>query len=199
MGVADHRKRRHGIAMGEFDEMFLVIAPDAQLQFLGQGIDDRNADAMQAARHLVGVLVEFAAGMKLGHDDFGRRNSLALMDVDGNAAAIVAHGHRAIGIQDHLNRSGVSGQRLVDGVIDHLIDHVMQAGPIIGVADIHAGPLAHGIKAFQNPDRFRAILDRNGRLLIGDGLPGRFGHLNPSRNWSNQPRATRRRLAFFVP
>jgi len=36
----------------------------------------------------------------------------------------------------------VAGQRLVDGVVDDLVDHVMQAGTVIGVADIHARPLA---------------------------------------------------------
>ena len=31
VGIADHRERRHGIAMGEFDEMLLAVAPDPQL------------------------------------------------------------------------------------------------------------------------------------------------------------------------
>jgi hypothetical protein len=35
----------------------------------------------------------------------------------------------------------MAGQRLVDGVVDHLVDHVVQAGAVIGVADIHAGRL----------------------------------------------------------
>ena len=56
---------------------------------------------------------------------------------------------------------GVAGERLVDGVVDDLVDHVVQAGAVIGVADIHARPLAHGIEALQDLDRIRAI----GRLL----------------------------------
>jgi hypothetical protein len=43
---------------------------------------------MQAAGDLVGVLVEFAAGMQLGHDHFGSRNAF-LVNVGRNAAAIV--------------------------------------------------------------------------------------------------------------
>jgi hypothetical protein len=75
----------------------------------------------------------------------------------------------------------VAGERFVDGVVDDLIDHVMQAGTVIGVADIHARPLAHGIEAFQNPDRFRAVFDGNGKLRFGRCLPGRFCHVRPSR------------------
>ena len=143
---------------------------------------------MQAARHLVGILVEFSARMQLGHDDFGRGNAFALVDVDRNAAAIVAHGDRAVGVEHDLHRGGVTGKRLVDGVVDDLVDHVMQAGAVVGVADIHARPLAHGIEALQDPDRFRAVFDRNGRLGVGDRLPGRFCHVRPSRMSSNQRR-----------
>jgi len=108
-------------------------------------------------------------------------DAFALVNVDGNAAAVIAHGDGAVGVQHDLNRGGVAGQSLVDRVVDHLIDHVVQAGTVIGVADIHARPLAHGIEAFQNPDRFRAILDGDWMLGIGGCLPGRFCHVKPSR------------------
>ena len=52
---------------------------------------------------------------------------------------------------------GMAGQRLVDGVVDDLIDHVVQARAVIGVADIHARPLADGIQAFENLDGIGAI------------------------------------------
>ena len=115
---------------------------------------------MQAAGDLVGVLVEFSAGMQLGHDDFGRRNAFALVDVGGNAAAIVAHGAGAVGIEDHIDAVGMAGERFVDGIVDHLIDHVMQARAVIGVADIHARPLAHGIEALQHLDAVGAVIVR---------------------------------------
>ncbi len=58
-------------------------------------------------------------------------------------------------------RGGVARERFVDRVVDDLVDHVVQAGAVIGVADIHARPLAHGIEALQHPDRFRAVFDGN--------------------------------------
>jgi hypothetical protein len=46
----------------------------------------------------------------------------------------------------------MAGQRSSIGVVDDLVDHVMQAGAVIGVADIHARPLAHGVEALQHLD-----------------------------------------------
>ena len=108
---------------------------------------------MQPARDLVAVLVELAARMQLGHDDLGRRNALALVDVDRNAAAVVAHAkpscrHGCV----TLTAVGMAGQRLVDAVVDDLIHHVVQARAVVGVADIHAGPLADSLQALENLD-----------------------------------------------
>src|SRR5690606_28084295 len=46
----------------------------------------------------------------------------------------------------------VAGQGLVDGVVHHLEDHVVQAGAVVHVADVHAGTLADGIQAAQDGD-----------------------------------------------
>ena len=57
---------------------------------LGQCVDDGNADAVQAAGHFVGVVVEFAARVQHGHDDFGGRAPFVRVDIDRDAAAVVA-------------------------------------------------------------------------------------------------------------
>ena len=70
---------------------------------------------------------------------------------------------------------GMAGQRLVDGVVDDLVDHVVQAGAVVGVADIHAGALAHRIEAAQHLDRIGAIIvDVAG--LIGGRRNWRLSH-----------------------
>ena len=61
-------------------------------------------------------------------------------------------------LQDHLDAVAIAGQRLVDGVVDDLVDHVVQAGAVVGVADIHAGALAHGIEAAQHLDRIGVVV-----------------------------------------
>ena len=45
--------------------------------------------------------------------------------------------------------SQIAGQRFVDRVVHHLEHHVVQAGAVGGVADVHAGALAHRFKAFR--------------------------------------------------
>ncbi len=50
---------------------------------------------------------------------------------------------------------GVAGQRFVDAVVDDLVNHVVQARAVIGVADIHAGTLANGVEPAQHLDRVR--------------------------------------------
>ena len=90
-GPHDLQRRDH-VAMGEFDEMLEPVAPDAQDEPRRQGVDHRHADAMQAAGNLVGVLVEFPAGVQLGHDDLGRRDAFLVVDAGRNAAPVVGDG-----------------------------------------------------------------------------------------------------------
>jgi hypothetical protein len=54
---------------------------------------------------------------------------------------------------------GLAGQRLVDGVVDDLVDEVVKA-PDAGRADVHAGALA---------DRLQALEDRQvpGGVSVG--------------------------------
>ena len=99
-GIAGHRQR--GLAASPSRNSMTCSWPSRQIVSLSQArqrVDDRDADAVQAARNLVGVLVEFSAGMELGHDDLGRRHAFALVDVGRDAAAVVAHGHRAVGVE----------------------------------------------------------------------------------------------------
>jgi hypothetical protein len=84
---------------------------------------------------------------------FGGRDAFLGMDVDRDAAAVVATVTLPSPFRVTLTRSAWPGQRLVDGVVDHLVDHVVQARAVVGVADIHARPFAHGIEAAQDGDR----------------------------------------------
>ena len=63
-------------------------------------------------------------------------------------------------------RSQKPGQRLVDRVVDDLVDHVVQPGAVIGVADVHAGALAH---------RLEALEDLDALFVVRASAGGRFG------------------------
>ena len=61
----------------------LAVAPDFEVEPLRQRIDDRDADAVQAARHFVAVVVELAAGVQHREHDFGGRPAARDADRSG--------------------------------------------------------------------------------------------------------------------
>ena len=87
--------------------------------------------------------------MQHGQDDFGRRDAPPPdgypQEFHGRCRATVTD---SIRVDGHLTSRAVTGQGLVDGVVDDLENHVVQAGAVIGVADVHSGSLADRIKAF---------------------------------------------------
>ena len=78
------------MAAGEFHLINLPVAADLDLQPFGQGVDDRRADAVQTAGDLIAPAAEFAAGVQDGIDDLQRGLSGLRLDIDRDAAAVVA-------------------------------------------------------------------------------------------------------------
>ena len=66
--VADHLELGGGLAVREAQVVFLAAAAHPALEVLGQRVDHRDADAVQAARVLVGLVVEFAARVQARED-----------------------------------------------------------------------------------------------------------------------------------
>ena len=81
------------------------------------------------------------------------------MRVDRDAAAVVAHGQDAVGLELELDAVGVAGDRLVHGVVQHLGDEMVQ-GALVGAADIHAGAAAHGLEPLQDLDVLGGVIGR---------------------------------------
>ena len=153
-----------------------LVAPDLELEPLGQGIDDRHADAVQTAGHLVGVVLELAAGVQLGHHDLGRRAAVGHR-IDRNAAAVVDDRDRVVDVDGDVDLVAVPGQRLVDRVVDDFVDQMVQAR-CTGRADVHGRPLANGLQAFENLDLVGAVFGsvfRRGRHDVRCSGPGRSG------------------------
>ena len=170
-GLARDAERRLRLAAGKAHGVFRAVAADAELQPLRKRVHHRHADAVKPAGDLVGALVELPAGVQLGHDDLGGGDALLLVDIGGNPTAVVADRRRAVGAQHHMNMLAIARQRLVHGVVDGLVHHAVQAGAVVGIADVHAGPLAHGIEAAQNRDGFGAVA-----LGWGGAAGGGVGH-----------------------
>ena len=167
-GIADHRQRALRLAHLVLLAMQLAVARDREREQARQGVHHRHADAVQATGHLVGVVVEFSAGVQHGHDDFGRRAVFFLVDVGRDATTVVRDGHGFVRVDGHDDAVAEARQGLVDRVVDDLENHVVQARAVIGIADVHAGPLADGLEALQHLD-FAGIVGA-GLGGIGTGL-----------------------------
>jgi hypothetical protein len=74
------------------------------------------------------------------------------VNVRWNAAAVIRNRYRLVGVDRDHDAIAMARQRLVDGVVHDFENHVMEAGAIIGVTDVHAGPLSHRIETLQDLD-----------------------------------------------
>ena len=151
--LADHLQLAGGVAVIVGLGVDLAVALDLHLQPLAERVDHAHAHAVQAAGHLVGLVVELAARVQLGHDHLHGGDAFALVHVHRDAPAVVLHRHAVVGVDDHLHVVAVSAHGLVHRVVHHLVDQVVQ--PIgAGGADVHGRALAHRVQAFQDLDFF---------------------------------------------
>ena len=135
-----------------------AVAADGGDELLRQGIDDRRADAVQAAGVEVAVAVaELAAGVQRGQDQFQGRPLVLGMHVDGNAAAVVGDRDRVAAlVQRDGDGVGVAIEIFIDGVIDDFPDEMVQ--PLaVHAADVHRRPLADRLEAFEDGDVFGGV------------------------------------------
>ena len=154
------RALRHAASVGLAPGV--AVALDLDVELLRQRVDDRDADAVEAAGDLVAAAVaELAAGVENGQHDLDGRLALLLHHRDGDAAAVVDDRDRVVGVDRDVDLVAVAGQRLVDRVVDDLVDQVVQPARA-GRSDVHARPLADGLEPFQDRD----VLCVVGALLL---------------------------------
>ena len=99
---------------------------------------------MQASRHLVGVIVELTARVQNRHNHLCRRNTLFVL-LCRNAAPIIANTHRFIRVNHNVDLATVPRQRLINRVVDDFKDHVVEAGSVVCIANVHAWSFSNGI------------------------------------------------------
>ena len=156
-----------------------AVAVDLELETARQRVHDRHADAVQAAGDLVALAAELAAGVQHREHDLGRRLALVVgVVVDRDAPAVVGDPAAAVGEQRHLDARAVTGHGLVDGVVDDLVDQVVQAGGA-GGSDVHAGAFADRLEALEHRDVLGAVrhardlthcsADRRGKRALDRG------------------------------
>ena len=129
----------------------LPVPADGHLKALGKRVDAGDAHAVQAARHLVGGVVELAARVELGHDHLNGGDLLLGVDVHGDAAPVVADRDAVVHVEHDFDARAVARHRFVDGVVHHFVHEVMQT-TVIRAADVHGRAFPHGLETFKNSD-----------------------------------------------
>ena len=162
---AEDRQWLGGLTLGEGHEVDLPLAHDLDLEPGGEGVDALRADAVETSRVLVGSLAELAAGVEIGHDEFEGRDLELGMDLHRNTAAIITNGDGSVGVNGDFDTCAVSGQMLVDRVIENLEDAVVESA-LIGISDVHARALTDGLESLQFVDLGSAVFFTTGRVLL---------------------------------
>ena len=80
---------------------------------------------MQTTGNGISAAAEFTASVKNSHNDLDRGFMLGWMLIHGNTAAIILNAHATIGLNCNFNMACVACERLIYGVIDHLVDQMV--------------------------------------------------------------------------
>ena len=178
---------------GELHRVHVPVTAHLRVQVLAQRVDHRDADAVQAGGDLVPGVAELAAGVENGEYRLERRPPRLRVHVTRDPAPVVSDAHRPVGAQRHVDARGVAGERLVDRVVDHLEDEMVQP-PAPRRADVHPRPLAHRLEPFEHGDLLRTVCPtrRGGggaqARAGGDGARGGAYHAHV-RSRTRAPRA----------
>src|SRR5687768_3376525 len=103
-----------------------AVAPDLEPEILAQKVDTADAHAVEPARNLVRVGVKLTAGVKYCHDNLSRRAPLLLMYIGRDAAAVIHDRNGVIHMDRDLDRVAIAGKRLVNRIIDDLVNQMMK-------------------------------------------------------------------------
>ena len=137
------------VTVGKADEVLVPIPFDFHLQPGGEGVDHRHADTVQAAGKLVVLVGKFGPGMQLEQNHLHAGDAFFRVDVRGHAATVVGHAQGTVGVQDHVDAFGETGNGLVHAIVDDLL------GQMVGTLGIgvHARTPAHRVQSLEDLQR----------------------------------------------
>ncbi len=77
---------------------------------------------MQTAGDGISAAAELAAGVQDRQNDLDGRFLLDRVDIHRDSATVVVDAHGAVGHDRHFDVVGMTGQRLIDRVVDDFVD-----------------------------------------------------------------------------
>ena len=135
----------------------VTVAEHLRHHVRGEGVHTGDTYTVQTAGHLVGALVELTAGMEHGHHDLKGRLMHLLMLIDGDTTTVVQYSDAVIFVDRYFDMCTIAGHRLVDRVIDGLIDQMVET-LFTNVTDVHGRALAHGFQSLKHLNIARGIV-----------------------------------------
>ena len=154
---ADHFDRRSRSAFAVRLAEYFAVAVDFGDEQRRECVHARNTHTVQTARNLVTALVELAARMEHGEHDFECGLALLFVEVGRDASAVILDCDRVVFVDRNVDVGTVSCQRLVDRVVHHLVNQVVQTF-FSDVADIHGRTLPDSFQTFEDLDVGGGIL-----------------------------------------
>ena len=141
-------------ALTEHGPLELAVTKADDLELGREGVDGLVADPVEADRELEHVVVVLAAGVDLRH----ALDELA----QGNPPAVVPDRHLGPVAAD-LDALAVAHDVLIDGVVDDLLEHHVDAvggvGAVADSADVHAGAEPDVLERIEGLDRLLVVDD----------------------------------------
>ena len=153
--VIDRVVKHLGIGMeAHLRAVFVGLADDLHLlrdMAAGEFHLEDIADAVQTAGNLVAPAAELSARVQHRVDDLERWLARLLLNVHGDAAAVIGHTDALAVFDGDLDMRAEARERLVDGVIHDLVYKVMQTARARR-ADVHAWAHTHRFQTFKDLD-----------------------------------------------
>mmetsp|Transcript_1955 Transcript_1955/g.7013 ORF Transcript_1955/g.7013 Transcript_1955/m.7013 type:complete len:208 (+) Transcript_1955:1960-2583(+) len=135
-------------------EVPLAVTEDRHVQARRECVAHRHTHSVQASGDFVAAALpaELASRVQHGEHRLQRRDARSRVDVHWNAATIIRDLHAPpIGTNQDLDARGVASLRLVDGIVQNLVQQMMQAF-YARAANVHARALAHWLQTLQHLD-----------------------------------------------
>ena len=169
-------KRTNGLTLTELNAINLAVFFDLDFHASAQSVDTGNTNSMKTAGDLITAIAKFTASVQDGHNNFNGRFA-DLMHFNRNPAPIIDDGDAVIFSDFNKDMVTVTGQGLIDRVIDDFINQMMEPTGT-DTADIHAWPFANGFEALQDLDLLCPIFTVDGDFLFYRFLIVFFSHGN---------------------
>src|ERR1700734_490888 len=97
--------------------MLNTVTPNAQAKPFRKRIHNRNANAIDAPPYRVRILFELPARVQLRQDYLGPGYVGGRMAVGWDAASVVAHRRRAVGLQYDFDKIAVASQSFINRIV----------------------------------------------------------------------------------